>query len=887
MWFLVFYIELIIKLVYFIVILQINYEVKMKKLILIAIILLCGTIGFSQEYKTYRFDNGHTVIIGEVTSNPIVIIDTWVKTGSIAETDKNNGVAHFLEHLFFKGTNAHPTGEFDKLLEGKGAVINAATSKDFTHYFIEIPSEYFDMAVELHADMLLNPQIPRKELEKERKVVLEEIYKDKNSPSEIVYDNLNELLYTTHPYKRKVIGKSEVIGTITREEILDFYNKNYSPSNMVTVVIGDVKTEQVLQKIKEVFACDYKKTETKKFAKEKLLHEQKRKVVNMESESGYLMIGFRGASILEDDTYALDILATILGDGRTSKLYQSIKEQKQLAYSIGASNTSMRDDGIFYINANFEPVNEQKLEQAIFDEINKIKLNGITEDELNLAKKIIERNTYYARESISNISSEIGYTVSLTNDANYYKNYLSNIDKITIKEVQRVANKYLGENRSAISLCVPEVEVKKEINDENVNRAELVDELNQTKKYSLGNGATLLITDNNINDIVAMSIFVKGGNFVEKIAGTGFLTAEVMMKGTYNYSSSELANVLEGNGIKISPVASEDMFEISVLTTKNQVAKTLELLSELLNNAKIDDYQIEKKRTEKLNMIKQSRDIPLNLALEEYKTNIFKESVYSNSATILEKSLPKIQRKDVLDYYNKIFNPNNIVISVNGSVDKDLLIKEFNKMFKFQYSNKFSYSNYKIPELEQSRISTKRIKDLKAAWLVMGWRTSGLNNIKDTVTLQVIDTILGSGMSSRLFGNIREQEGLAYQIGSSFSAKMLSGALTVYMGTNPANVEIAKKKLMDEVYRFKSEFVSDKELQAAKDRLLGEYVISLETNSRKAFALGWYEMSGRGFKLEDEYKKLVKSVTASDIVEVANKYFNDKYVLSIVDLGEN
>ena len=192
-----------------------------KRVLFIIAILAAGNLVFASEATVYNLDNGQTVVIKEVHTNPIVTIDTWIKTGSINEDDSNNGVSHFLEHLFFKGSTNHPTGEFDNILESKGAITNAATSKDFTHYYITIPSNYFDLALELHADMLLHPLIPRKELEKERKVVIEEIAKDETEPQSVVYDNLMEMLYTTHPYKRQVIGTRDIISTIQREEILN------------------------------------------------------------------------------------------------------------------------------------------------------------------------------------------------------------------------------------------------------------------------------------------------------------------------------------------------------------------------------------------------------------------------------------------------------------------------------------------------------------------------------------------------------------------------------------------------------------------------------------------------------------------------------------------
>ena len=166
----------------------------------------------NKDIKIYERENGHKIVLA-YKKGGMVNVSSWVKTGSINEDDKNNGVSHFLEHLFFKGTKKHPTGEFDKILESKGAIVNAATSKDFTHYYITVASNFFDTAMDLHSDMLTNPQIPRKELEKERKVVLEEISKDSNTPQKMIYDNLNDMLYTNHPYKRKVIGTENIIST--------------------------------------------------------------------------------------------------------------------------------------------------------------------------------------------------------------------------------------------------------------------------------------------------------------------------------------------------------------------------------------------------------------------------------------------------------------------------------------------------------------------------------------------------------------------------------------------------------------------------------------------------------------------------------------------------
>lgn len=860
----------------------------MKKFIIVAAILVCGNVVWASQAQMYKLDNGQTVVVQEVKNNPIVTIDTWIKTGSIDEEDSNNGVAHFLEHLFFKGTKTHEPGEFDKILETKGAITNAATSKDFTHYYITIPSKDFDLAMDLHGDMILHPLIPRKEMEKERKVVLEEISKDLNSPTKIMQDNLNSMLYTTHPYKRKVIGRSDVIETITRDQVLSFYNKNYSPSNMVTVIIGDVDANHAIEKTKEAFNEEYKKQTKTIYTKEAPLTKQQKKVEYLDTESGYMVIGFRGTPIDDKDSYALDVLATILGDGRSSVLNQVLKEKKRIAFSVDAGNSTFRDDGIFYISANYEPTKCKIVQDTIFNEIEKIQKNGVTDDQLKLAKNIIERSTYYSRESITNIATEIGYTMALTNDIKFYDTYLDNIKNVSKEDVKKVAEKYLGINRSAVSIVLPksakEVPVAS-LTQQAPATAELVSENAQTQKYKLSDGATMLYTPNNVNDIIAISIYAKGGQLAEQKAGTANLTATAMMRGTKNYTSLELSQVLEDNGIKIQPSASADAFAINVLTTKDEYDKTLELLNEVVNNATFEDYEIDKVKTEKLNTIKRNKDVPLQRAIEEYRDLIYQNSPYSISSKILEKNIPNISKEDIINYYNSIFAPKNLVISINGNIDKDKTIQDLNNIFKPKENAKnfdFAQYNSKIPTVTTPRQTIQKVPTTETAWILLGWQTNGVLNEKDYATLQVIDSLLGSGMSSRLFKDLREQEGLAYQLGSGYSPNVLRGSFLLYIGTNPQTLDKAKSGLFAEITRLKTEYVGDKELQDAKEKLLGNYVIGLETNLDKASNIGWYEASTRGYEFKDKYEKLINSVTDSDIIEIANKYFTDDYILSIV-----
>ena len=848
---------------------------------------------FAQDYSTFKLDNGQTVIIKEVHDNPIVTIDTWIKTGSINETEKNNGVAHFLEHLFFKGTTKYPTGEFDKILESKGAITNAATSKDFTHYYITLPSNYFQIAMELHADMLLNPLIPRKELEKERKVVLEEISKNLDNPENQLYQNLVNAFYQNHPYKRKVIGEKEIIENISREEIMDFYNTWYNPSNMITVVVGDVNTASTIDLIKKNFdKKENKKCKNTNYRVDKFIDKQIEIDDTGKVQTGYMMIGFRGvAQENRADGYALDVLSVILGGGRSSKLYQSVKEQKQLAFNISAGHASMMDDSLLYVRANFMPENKDKLKKAIFDEIQKISNGYFDEQDMTIAKNIIERDTFYSRESTSNIANELGYTTLVYGDTNFYDDYIQNIKKVSKSDIERVAKKYLNQNRSVISVMLPEqIAEKNEKKISNITNktAEITKQEKDITQYKLPNGINLIINHNKLNDIVAIQIYSKGGIYTEKKYGVGSVTASTMMKGTKKYSVIDLSQTMEQNGIKIAPTQGSDSFSISIKTTKSDLPLTFDLLNEIVNNASLEQQEIERIKTEKLYAIQKSRDVTSSVAFEEFKTSIWEDTPYGVTGKVLEKTIPSIKKEDILEFYNNVFCPENLVISINGNVDDKNIIDEFLNIFcekKDCTSQKFDYSKYsnKFKLLQTSKVIKKQ-KDVESAWVVLGWLTDGISeqNKKDIATLQVIDSILGSGMSSRLFNNLRAEQGLAYQVGSTFLQNINQGLFAVYIGTNPNTALHSKNELLKQINILKKEFVSDRELQEAKDKILGNFVLSQETNMEKASTLGWFEVSGRGIFYLSEFPELIRGVSQSDILRVANKYLNEKYVTSVV-----
>ena len=215
--------------------------------------------------EIYERENGHRIVFA-YKPGALINISSWVKTGSINENDQNNGISHFLEHLMFKGTSKHKAGYFDKTLESKGGIVNAATWKDYTFYYVTIPKgsdgSNFDTTLELHSDMMLDPIIPPEEIgapfdinnskvteKRERHVVIEEIRMRKDQPWTKIYNNTNANMYKNHPYRRDVIGNEQIISTVTREDVLNYYKEFYAPNNITTIVVGDMDSNEVLEKV--------------------------------------------------------------------------------------------------------------------------------------------------------------------------------------------------------------------------------------------------------------------------------------------------------------------------------------------------------------------------------------------------------------------------------------------------------------------------------------------------------------------------------------------------------------------------------------------------------------------------------------------------------------
>lgn len=426
--------------------------------------------------EIFERENGHKIVFAYKQSE-LINFSSWVKTGSINENDKNNGISHFLEHLMFKGTSKHKAGEFDRTLEGRGAIVNAATWKDYTFYYVTIPKgcddKNFNDTLNLHADMMLDPVIPDNEIgepfdinepkvmsKRERHVVIEEIRMRKDQPWTKVYNLTNANMYTQHPYKRDVIGNEQIISTVTREEVLDYYRTHYTPNNITTIIVGDIDIEKVLPQICNEF--DFKDRQNAPSTVYKIdepTQETKYVEEYAKINTGFLMLGYLGVPACEVKTATmLEIICLILGQGQSSRLYQELIEKRpnSIFNVVSTDYYHFRDGGNMFIQANFKSEAKDEAIKLITEQINKMCSDGISERELKKAKKKLKASFAESSETVSDIAENIGFYMTVYGKLECVEEYINAIEDITLEEVNACIKKYLDIKHAVIATLMPE-----------------------------------------------------------------------------------------------------------------------------------------------------------------------------------------------------------------------------------------------------------------------------------------------------------------------------------------------------------------------------------------------------------------------------------------------
>jgi len=409
-----------------------------------------------------KLPNGLTIVVEQMPIEA-VNLNVWINIGSAVESDDINGMAHFLEHMVFKGTPRLQSGEFERLIEQRGAVTNAATSHDYTHYYITTAPKDFAQLAPLQLDVVLNASIPDDAFERERSVILEEIRRSEDNPQRRTFRRAIETTFEQLPYRRQVLGPSSVIEQLKAQQMRDFHRKWYQPQSITAVAVGNLPVEELI----EIVADGFTKVGVGNQQAEEILplaftpepaftEIVRREYVDETLQQARLVMVWRVPGMTElEKTYALDVLGVILGHGRMSRLVKDLREERQLVTHIGVSNMTQRLQGVFYISAQLPEENLAEVEEAIAQHIRDVQASLIAETDIARIRTQVANRFIFGNEKPSDRTGIYGYYQSQLGDLTPALNYPSRIQALEAIDLQKAAQQYLSPDAYGVVTIKP------------------------------------------------------------------------------------------------------------------------------------------------------------------------------------------------------------------------------------------------------------------------------------------------------------------------------------------------------------------------------------------------------------------------------------------------
>jgi zinc protease len=823
--------------------------------------------------------NGLTIIVQEDRSAPVTSVQAWCGTGSADENEHlGAGLSHILEHLLFKGTKANPANALAQKVQDVGGYINAYTSFDRTVYWIDVPKDGTAVALEVLSDAMMNSTLPAEEYAKEQEVIRREFAMGMDDPDRMAGQLLFATAFQRHPYRLPVIGQLDIFNQLTRDDVMRYYKARYVPNNLTFIVVGDVDAEAVFERLTAFFK-DHPARSLQPVYIPSEPPQLGRRIVHQDfvTELTRLSLAWHIPEITHPDVPALDILSTILGDGRSSRLYRRVREEAGLAYGISAFSYTPGDPGLLGIDAMVEPAKRDAAQDLILKIIDEIKTAGVTSEELAKAKKISLSHHLGSLTTMRGQASDLGSNWFLTRNLNFTRDYLAAVQKIAPEDIRRVTEKYLTDDNLTIIFLNPKAAFAAA--DETVKPIVA----GEIQKMVLSNGLRLLVREDPRLPLVSMAAVFRGGLLAEtpKTNGITRLMAKVLLKGTTTRSAEEIADIIEAVGGSMGSDAGNNSFSVAIDITQPDLKLGAELLSDVLLNATMPNTAIAREKEVQLAGIREDEEQLTTVARNILREALFRDHPYALRGKGSAESVVALGQQDLLDFRDRYVVGKNGVISVFGNVKAAEVKELFEQALKGLKPGSLALTDAPQSAPLTKTIAVENLKDKAQGVLMAGYRGADMFS-PDRYALELIDEA-SSDLGSRFFVRIREQMGLAYYVGASQMQGLVPGVFLFYVGTDPQKIELVKTALLEEINRLASEGLTDQELARAKKKMIGQQQIANQSNDSFGYMAALDELYGLGFEHYKMLEREVEAITSEDVKRVAAKYFlNQPYVLATV-----
>lgn len=855
---------------------NINTPIKYKK---IEDFNLPGT---DTKVQVYKLSNGQKVIL--VPKKGATQISTYVKCGSMNEVESQRGISHFIEHNLFNGSKNINPKEFFNRVNKMGAYTNAWTSEYGTSYLIQsqlFNSDDLSKIIELHADMIQYPQFDKSQIEKEKGVVNSEITMYDDSNYRIMSGKAYKQLFQIESDANDIIGGTvSNINNLTRDDIISYYNKNYTPDKMMTILTGEFNPDDAIELISKNFTKPLKTPEPQYNVELKPINNSKRiDYTSLNINTDEFVLGFSGPKNNNlKDTLSTEIALDILCGKSYSKLNKTLKKF-QITPNINMSQTGNQPNSPNFIEimGTSNPDDTEEVLKTIYSTIHNTKYEDLTEDVI-LAKKMMQKNIQHAFETGNSINSFLGNYLSLYS-VDEIKNLPNTINSLTEEDIKSAMEKYLDLNK--VSLVVSHPPVKKDNGPSFKGKLEKSGiDLHDFKYAKLQNNAEIYIQKNN-SELKDFALNIKTPLPADINPKTHEVLTKLLNKGVNYQSEEDFSKDLSEHASSLYFYASPDGILIGGNALNDDINYTLNKAIDTINNPKFSQDELDEVKKVMRHEILEKNKSPLS-CLESVMFPQLK--TFSNQDEEL-KALNEVELGDVIglmEYYRQ----NS---SLNFCWNKDEVPYELNKLGQFNLTNNNEFRTFTPLKEDVLKIQSENSGQAR---IIQAFKFKQDKSPKEVAKLKILNSILGGQQSSRLFTDLRETQKLAYSTRSSIDDFGDTGLIILSIGTttdNPQDPTATSKNITKSLNGFKKNIdliktqpVSEEELETAKLTIKSNILNMIETNSGKISKLIDDKVYFNDINYTNKLLKEIDNITAEDILETANRVFEGHSLTSIV-----
>ena len=839
-----------------------------------------------------KLSNGLTVIVSENHNAPVVCVKAFVRAGGLYEREwLGAGISHLCEHLMAKdavhetpGGGATPSpGEKRSGTLDIGGQSNANTGMARTCYYIAASSSKTDRCVDLIADQVSRPNITQADFNREHGVVQRELEMGKDDPARQMWYAHSANLFGTHPASVPVIGFAGPLSKLTRDDVLVYVKRMYIPQNIVFVVAGDVDTDAVLKRAAERFG-HFKKG----LAPDLSLPEvapitgvRRQTVKNKSVKDVMERISFQTIPLIHDDLYALDVLSYILSRGKSSRMVRSIQFEKRLVTSIGTGSwTPAWGKGFFTVAFRVEPDKAEAAEKEIFELLQTVIANGVTDDELDRAKRQKLAELVYSQQKSEAVSGTLASDYLSTGDVDFSRNYTANIQKVTAGEVLGVARKYFRFDRMAITRMVPE----SMRTDKTTSTEKAVE--GKTATFTLPNGLRVILHPTEAVGLVSTTFVTAGGLLVEseKTNGLGSLMMSLSTRGAGKRSAEQIDAFFDEAGGGISGNCGSNSFYWTASVLSDRFEKALEILSDVVQRPTFSAKELENIKPLQEAAIKQVDERWTSQLHKFFRRKFFTDSPYSLQTSGILDVVDSATREQIAAWHTKEIKADDSVLAIYGNFDADVAKAQIEEKELFAELPKGKVG---IKPVAQRKVSPKgelhvlKTKNVQAGVIVAAPGMK-VTDIDDRIAITVLDTIISGYRlpSGWLHTELRGKQ-LVYVVHAYNLAGLLPGAFVAYAGCQPekaSEVVTIIKKNLDKAAGYTP---TQQEIDRAVNIILTADALDAQSMSELAMAAAMDELYGMGYDFRKKAEKLYRKVTPADVQRVAKKYLGKGYVVIV------